>query len=196
MATAGTLIDWLGKGIGLSDTPKALNDFAAFCEDPEGVIFIPTLSGIRFPYFSPRSKGTILGLSLNTHRSHVARAVFEGIAMRLVDIIEGLEHDTKIKLNSLKTDGGVSQSDILLQSIADLSDLEVYRAPEADMTATGIGYLAGLSVGFWKSQKELEQMYLENKPELFRPNMEETVQHKKRLKWNQALKAILSLNNS
>jgi len=104
VATAGTLIDWLGEGIGLSDTPLALNEYAAKCSDTEGVIFIPTPSGIRFPYFSPRSRATILGLSLNTHRSHVARAVFEGIAMRLVDILEGLEKDTKIPIRSLKTD--------------------------------------------------------------------------------------------
>jgi glycerol kinase len=81
VATAGTLIDWLGQGIGLSDTPKVLNEYTAQCDDTEGVIFIPTPSGIRFPYFSPKTKASIQGFSLKTHRKHVARAVFEGIAL-------------------------------------------------------------------------------------------------------------------
>jgi glycerol kinase len=193
VATAGTLIDWLGEGIGLSDTPKILNEFAAKCDDTEGVIFIPTPSGIRFPYFSAHSRATIMGLSLDTHRAHVARAVFEGIAMRIVDILEGVEQDTKIVIKSLKTDGGVSQSDILLQLLADFSNLEVQRAPEADMTATGIAYLAGLSVGFWKDQDELSQLYLRSEPTIFTPNLDSGKREEKRNKWKKALQALLSI---
>ncbi len=194
VATAGTLIDWLGQGIGLSDTPKVLNEYAAKCEDTEGVIFIPTPSGIRFPYFSPNARGTILGLSLNTHRSHVARAVFEGIALRLVDILEGLEKDTKISIRSLRADGGVSKSNILLQCLADLADLEVIRAPEPDMTATGAAYLAGLSVGFWQDQNELQELYSNMEPITFRPTMDSQKRQEKILRWKRALKAVLEID--
>ncbi|MHA1948166.1 MAG: glycerol kinase 5 [Candidatus Hodarchaeales archaeon] len=193
VATAGTLIDWLGGGIGLSDTPAILNEFAAKCEDTEGVIFIPTPSGIRFPYFSPQSRASIIGLSLNTHRSHVARAVFEGIAMRLVDILEGLEKDTKIPIRSLKTDGGVSQSDILLQCIADFANLDVLRASEADMTATGIAFLAGLGANFWKDQEELIHIYFNTNPDTFKPKLSQENRAIKRKKWITALNAILRI---
>lgn len=193
VATAGTLINWLGQGIGLSDTPKILNEYAAKCDDTEGVIFIPTPSGIRFPYFSPSVRGTILGLSLSTHRSHVARAVFEGIALRLVDILEGLEQDTKITIRSLKADGGVSKSDIMLQCLADFADLEVKRAPEPDMTATGAAYLAGLSVNFWQDIDELKQIYSSMNPTAFQPEMDNQKRQEKILRWKRALKAILTI---
>ncbi len=193
VATAGTLIDWLGGGIGLSDTPSTLNEFAAKCSDTEGVIFIPTPSGIRFPYFSPQSRASILGLSLNTHRSHVARAVFEGIAMRLVDILDGMEKDTKIPIRSLKTDGGVSQSDILLQCIADFANLEVLRASEADMTATGIAFLAGLGANFWKDQEELIHIYFNTNPDTFKPKLSDENRAIKRKKWITALNAVLTI---
>jgi glycerol kinase len=193
VATAGTLIDWLGGGIGLSDTPAALNEFAAQCTDTEGVIFIPTPSGIRFPYFSPKSKASILGLSLNSHRAHVARAVFEGIAMRIVDILEGLEKDTKIPIKSIKTDGGVSQSDILLQIIADFADLDVIRASEADMTATGIAFLAGLGINFWKDKEELIHLYFNTNPKIFKPKLGEQERISKRKKWVSALNAVLKI---
>jgi glycerol kinase len=192
VATAGTLIDWLGSGIGLSDTPTALNEFAAQCDNTEGVIFIPTPMGIRYPYFNARVKASIMGLSLNTHRRHVARAVFEGLANRIIDIIEGIEADTKVKIKSLKVDGGVSKSDILLQIIADLSDITVERAPEADMTATGAAYLAGLGVGFWKDQAELRTM-AQNYTR-FTPNSTPEYRKDKRNKWKKALNAVLKVN--
>lgn len=194
VATAGILIDWLGQGIGLSDTPQVLNEYAAKCDDTEGVIFIPTPSGIRFPYFSPNARGTILGFSLSTHRSHVARAVFEGIALRLVDILEGLENDTKITVRSLKADGGVSKSDIMLQCLADFANLEVKRAPEPDMTATGVAYIAGLSVNFWQDTDELKIIYSSMNPKTFLPQMDFRKRIQKIKKWKRALRAILAIN--
>ena len=64
--TVGTLIDWLGDGIGVSDTPKVLDELAEQCDDTEGVVFVPSPEGISFPYFNSRAKASILGLSLST----------------------------------------------------------------------------------------------------------------------------------
>ncbi len=191
VATAGTLIDWLGQGIGLSDTPATLNEFAAQCDDTEGVIFLPTPTGIRFPYFNPRVKGSIIGLSLSTHRRHVARAVLEGIALRMLDIVRGMEKDTHIGIKSIRVDGGVSRSDILLQCLADFADLPVYRSPEADMTATGAAYLAGLSVGFWEDFTELKS--LEKGYSTFTPSISEEKRRQKFDLWHRAVRAVLSV---
>ncbi len=191
VATAGTLIDWLGQGIGLSDTPAALNDFASQCTDTEGVIFVPTHSGLRFPYFNPRARGTIFGLSLATHRRHVARAVFEGIALRLYDIISGMETDTKTPIRSLKVDGGVSRSDILLQCLADFADLEVRRAPEPDMSGTGAAYLAGLSCGFWRDKDELRS--LQKGYTVFSPRIPRERREAKLAQWRKAIRAVIEV---
>jgi glycerol kinase len=191
VATAGKLIDWLGEGIGLSDTPAVLNDYAAQCEDTDGVIFVPTPAGIRFPYFNPRAKGTILGLSLTTHKRHVARAVLEGIAHRIVDILEGIRADTGIPVVRVKVDGGVSQSDILLQMIADFSGYEVERSSEVEMSARGTGLLAGLGAGIWSSTEELRELtgeYTRFEP---RSNAEERRRAARR--WHRAVKAVLKV---
>jgi glycerol kinase len=189
--TAGTLIDWLGEGLGLSDTPQVLNELASRTEDTEGVIVIPTPLGVTFPYFEPRLRGSILGLSLSTKRRHVGRAVLEGIALRLIDIIEGIEEDTKIKVKDMKVDGGVSKSDIILQILADLADVTVKRAPESDMTSTGAAYIAGLAVGFWKDQKELmsfQKGYTE-----FTPKMDPAKRDMKIKRWKKAVQAIIDI---
>ncbi len=191
VATAGRLIDWLGHGIGLSDTPKVLNDFAAQTEDTNGVVFVPTPAGIRFPYFNPKARGTIFGLSLTTHRRHVARAVLEGIAHRIVDILEGITKDTHQKIIRVKVDGGVSQSDILLQLISDLSGYEVERAPEVDMTAVGAGYLAGLSAGVWTSFAELRGL---GEPyRVFTPQIGSREREERAKRWRKAVRTVVRM---
>jgi glycerol kinase len=191
VATAGTLIDWLGEGIGLSDTPQELNKLAAECTDTDGVVFVPTNSGMRFPNFNPDARGCIFGLSLSTHKRNVARAVLEGIALSLYDVIHGMRADTKLPITSLKVDGGVSKSDILLQCLADFANVTVHRAPEADMTATGIAYLAGLSVGIWKDFNELNQ--IEQNYQKFTPQMASGQRDRKLQDWRKAVNAVLSV---
>lgn len=190
VATAGTLVDWLGQGLGLSDTPLVLNELAAQTEDTEGVFFFPTPSGIRFPYYNPKARASILGLSLATSRRHVARAVLEGIALRLHEILDGMQQDTGIRLKSVKVDGGVSQSDILLQCLANFANVTVERAPEADMTATGAAYFAGLSVGFWKDISELPKMPGYS---IFEPAMDANIRAKKVKEWRRALQHVLKI---
>lgn len=191
VATAGRLIDWLGHGIGLSDTPKVLNDFAAQTEDTNGVVFVPTPAGIRFPYFNPKARGTIFGLSLSTHRRHVARAVLEGIAHRIVDILEGITKDTHQRIVRVKVDGGVSQSDILLQLISDLSGYEVERAPEVDMTAVGAGFLAGLAAGVWSSFDELRGL---GEPyRIFTPQITLREREERSKRWHKAVRTVVKM---
>ena len=192
VATAGRLIDWLGQGIGLSDTPKVLNELAAECNDSEGVVFVPTPSGIRFPFFKPTAKASIFGLSLTTHRSHVARAVLQGISMRLVDILDGIEKDTGIKVTGIKTDGGVSRSDLLLQCIADLSNYAVERSEEHEIAATGAAYIAGMSVGIWNNFEEIVKLNREYN--FFRPKMDSAKRIKVKKRWEKALRASLNAN--
>ncbi len=191
VATAGTLIDWLGGGIGLSDTPKVLNELAAECTDTAGVVFVPTNSGMRFPYFNPDARGCVFGLSLSTHKKHVARAVLEGIALSLHEVIRGMEVDTKVPIKSLKVDGGVSKSDILLQCLADFANISVMRAPEPDMTATGIAYLAGLGAGIWKDLDDLKK--IEQKYQTFEPKMAAPDRERKLGEWNKAIRAVLDV---
>ena len=194
VATAGTLIDWLGNGIGLSSSGPELDRYAQKCEDTDGVIVVPTASGIRYPYFNPRTRASIIGLSLSTHRRHVARAVLEGISFRLLDIIKGMQKDTKTDIKSIKVDGGVSNSNILLQSLSNFADITVCRAPESDMSATGAAYMAGLSSGFWRNKEEL--LSLQKGYKNFEPSISSEHRISKINKWNRAIHHLMKINNS
>jgi glycerol kinase len=152
------------------------------------VVFVPTPAGMRFPYFDFKCRAAIFGLSLTTHRKHVARAVLEGLALRVYDIIKGIEQDTKTSIKSIKVDGGVSKSDIQLQAMADFADITVKRAPEADMTATGAAFFAGLGAGFWKDQEELKSLKLGYTE--FIPKMNPDTRKSKLKRWEKAVKAV------
>ena len=192
VATAGTLIDWLGQGIGLSSDGKELDALAAQCKDTEGITVVPTASGIRFPYFNPRTRAAIFGLSLATHRSNVARAVLEGLALRLNDILTGMEKDTKTVIKAVNVDGGVSNSDILIQYLADFSSIPVVRSVEPDMSATGAAYMAGIGCGFWKNENELRS--LKGNAATFTPSMDETTRQTKLKRWNRTIRCLLKLD--
>jgi glycerol kinase len=189
LATAGTFIDWLGRGLGLSGSPQELNDLANQAETTEGVVFVPAPAGIRYPHFDPYARAAVLGISLSTHRKHIARAVLEGIALSLNDIMVGIEEDTGISVRSVRVDGGVSRSDLLLQLLADYANKQIERAPEPDMTGIGAAYLAGLRAGFWDSEAELEAM---RKPaSVYSPAIAPDERTKKIALWHRAVERSL-----
>ncbi len=189
MATAGTLIDWLGKGLGLSQTPDELNELANSVEDTNGVVFVPAPNGLRFPYFDPYARLTVVGVSLSTKRAHVARAVLEGFAFNLTDIITGMAEDTKIPIKMITVDGGVSRSSLLLQMISNLSNTRLERAKELDMTGTGAAFLAGLQTGFWKFE---ELRSLKSVASVYEPKISEEEREKKKIMWEDAVSRSLN----
>jgi glycerol kinase len=189
VATAGTLIDWLGMGMGITNAPKALNDLASECTDSGGVVFIPTPAGIRFPYFNARMRASVLGLSLDTHRRHLARAVLEGLALRMYDILDGIEHDAKVKIRQIRVDGGVSRSDVLMQCLADITNIPVYRSIDFEMTSRGAAYLAGLGIGFWRGLAEVAA--LDRGYDAFTPAMEPGRRSEIIRKWRRAVDSVM-----
>ena len=82
----------------------------------------------------------------------------------------------------------------MLQCLADFANLEVIRAPEPDMTATGAAYLAGLSVGYWQDRNQLQEIYSSLNPKHFYPQMERQKRITKVARWKKALEAILSID--
>ena len=191
VTAVGRLIDWLGPGIGLSEDPLALNAYAGQCDTSRGVIYVPTPSGIRFPHFNAQVRSSIFGLSLSTKRCHVARAVLEGIAFRLTEILMGIEADTRIPITRVKVDGGVSKSDILVQRLADFSGHTIERSHESEVSALGAGYLAGLAADVWENEgavKALPREYDHFSPAIGREEREEQLK-----RWSKAVKAAISM---
>ena len=120
---------------------------------------MPALAGLGAPHWDPAARGAFFGLSLGTTPAHLARAVLEGIAFEVADLVAATAADSGLEPVELRVDGGASASDTLLQFQADISGLEVVRAAQPECTALGAAALAGLAVGFWRDADELAAMY-------------------------------------
>jgi glycerol kinase len=135
----------------------------------EGVYLVPAFVGLGAPHWDQYARGTIVGLTRGSTKAHIARAALEGIALQTVDVLKAMEADAGIRLKELRVDGGASANDLLMQLQADLLNVPVVRPKVAETTALGAAYLAGLAVGFWKSQQDIGRQWQVDKR--FKPAM-------------------------
>ncbi|MCP4962008.1 MAG: hypothetical protein GY925_22410 [Actinomycetia bacterium] len=131
---AGSAVEWLVR-LGLLDTVEHLDEVAALGRD--GVDFLPALAGLGTPRQDPDVRAVFSGLSLSTTAADMVRGVLAGIAARVGEVCEVLGVE-----GELFVDGGLSQSDVLLQMIADVTDLRLLRSIDHETTLTGVARAA------------------------------------------------------
>lgn len=120
-APAGTNIDWLCNDMHLIDTPQESHDVAAQCESTDGVVYVPALLGLGTPRWDYGARGSLFGITRGTSRSHIVRAVLEGIAHRGTDLIEAAETDSGLTTTTVRIDGGMSKNATFVQALANAS---------------------------------------------------------------------------
>jgi glycerol kinase len=125
----------------------------------DGVYFVPALAGLGAPYWEPRARGAILGLTRGTTAAHIARATLEGIAYQVADLLGAVTGDAGVAPADVRADGGASHNDLLLQFQADVLGVPVTRAAQTESTALGAALLAGLAVGLWIDEAETADLW-------------------------------------
>ncbi len=155
VAIAGALVQWLRDNLGLISSSAEVEHLAASVPDNGGVYIVPAFSGLYAPYWQSGARGVIAGLTRFATRAHIARAVLEATAFQTRDVVEAMEADSGIRLDQLRTDGGMVGNDLLMQFQADLLDRAVLRPVMRETTALGAAYAAGLAVGFYRDPADL-----------------------------------------
>jgi glycerol kinase len=139
--TAGSALRWLTE-VGILPSPADLDRVAGTVPDSGGVTFVPALAGLGAPHWAPHAKGQLTGLALATRKGHIARAVAEGIAASVAVLAGAVAADLGRPLTSLRVDGGLTRSRVLLQAQADLLQVPVLVSRTPDATALGVAALA------------------------------------------------------
>ena len=183
----GAAIQWLRDGARLIREADEINTLAASVADNGGVYFVPALSGMGAPYWDQYARGSFFGITRGTSNGHLARAVLEGIAFQVYDIVKAMEADAGQATAQLRVDGGASQSDYLMQVQSDLFAFDIVRPRITETTALGAAYLAGLAVGFWQSTDELRAQWQADK--VFSPQLPPERVQKMLHYWHKAVKA-------
>ncbi len=168
----GAVIQWLRDELGLIRDSADSEYFAAKVNSSGEVYVVPAFAGLGAPYWDMYARGTIVGLTRGSGRNHIIRAALESIAYQTNDLLVAIKDTTDIKINSLMVDGGASKNNLLMQFQSDISNTNIIRSKSAEATALGAAYLAGLAVGFFKSEDELLALKQNEKP--FTPKMSES----------------------
>jgi glycerol kinase len=182
---AGAIVQWLRDGLGIIRSSSEVEALAASVPDTDGVVFVPAFAGLGAPHWDAYARGTIVGMTRGTNKAHIARAALASIAYQTVDILRAMQNDSGIKLQELRVDGGASRNDLLMQFQANVLGVPVVRPVITETTALGAAYLAGLAVGFWRSQDEVAAQW--HRERRFDPDMSDAERNDRLDQWHRAV---------
>ncbi|HWF73415.1 MAG TPA: FGGY family carbohydrate kinase [Solirubrobacteraceae bacterium] len=116
----------------------------------DGVSWVPALSGAMTPEWNARARAGWYGLTAAHGRAHMARALLEGNAMALRDVVEAIAA-SGLALSGLVCVGGGARGDLLLSIRAHVTGLPVCRPLDVETTARGAAMLAAAGAGLHPS---------------------------------------------
>jgi len=154
----GAAVQWVGELLRLTDPGPEVEKLARTVDDTGGVYFVPALTGLGAPHWSESARGLIAGLTRGAGAAHLARAALEAIAYQVRDVFDAMQAEAGALLNTLLADGGASRSDLLMQFQADMLGCPVMRSTSPDVSPLGAAFLAGLAVGIWSDEAEIERL--------------------------------------
>jgi glycerol kinase len=163
IAITGALVQWLRDNLKMIKASPEVEELASSVEDNGGLYIVPAFSGLFAPYWKSNARGVFAGLTRYVNAGHIARATLEATAYQSREVVEAMDADSGVKLESLKVDGGMVGNELLMQFQADLLGVPVIRPQVAETTALGAAYAAGLATGFWNSEDDLRNNWAEDK---------------------------------
>ncbi|QTD38659.1 glycerol kinase GlpK [Polaribacter batillariae] len=185
---AGAAVQWLRDGLKIIRNSSEVESLANSVEDSDGVYFVPSFAGLGAPHWNQKAQGTMFGLTRGTTDAHIARATLDAIAYQSMDILKAMEADAKITIKELRVDGGATVNNTLMQFQSDVLNTKTVRPKVIETTAMGAAFLAGLAVGFWKSEEEIQEIWQIH--ETFKPSKKRKKIEKNIKGWYKAIAAL------
>jgi glycerol kinase len=190
---AGSAVQWLRDGLGIIKQAAETGPLAAKSDPAQSVYLVPAFVGLGAPYWNPRVRGALFGLTRNTGPAELAHAALESVCYQTFDLWAAMRADwpeAKAANIVLRVDGGMTVSDWTMQRLADLLDAPVDRPVIQETTALGAVYLAGLEAGVYpEPEKFADNWRLEHR---FKPNMSAATRERKLKGWARAVKGVLA----
>lgn len=181
----GAAIQWLRDELDILERASDSEAMATAVEDSAGVYMVPAFVGLGAPYWDPYARGSIFGLTRGANKNHLVRATLESLAYQCGDLLDAMTSDLGKELSALRVDGGACANNFLMQFQADILNRQVLRPQCIETTSLGAAYLAGLAVGYWKSQKDVLENWQIDKT--FTPAMTEKKRKELLTGWHKAV---------
>ena len=147
MLSAAGSLQWLHDVVA-PDTPfeQLVAEAERWPPGVDGLLFAPYLAGERTPYADPDARGAFVGLELRHDRGALVRAVLEGVAFGLRDILE-LLRELGVEASSARVSGGGSRSALWRSIVASVLDVPLASAVPSEGSAFGAALLGGVAGG-------------------------------------------------
>jgi xylulokinase len=143
---SGGAVRWAASLLSIS-SDEAFSALAAAAPAAcDGLTFIPALTGATAPKWIAAARGSFIGLSTSHQPAHLARAVLEGTAFAMRDVVDRLDA-LGVPTGRLRLMGGGARSDVWCQIRADVSGRPADVLAEGDASAIGAGLLAAVAAG-------------------------------------------------
>ena len=138
---AGAALQWLKDQLDLFVNSSDTQDLAMSVESSEGVVFIPTFSGLGTPHWNPNVRAAILGLTRGTSKAHIIRGALESVAFQANDLIVGLDRCQGYSLKALQIDGGMANNSFFTYFLSSILQMPITVPQLSDITAYGAAKL-------------------------------------------------------
>ncbi|KAH7176619.1 hypothetical protein EDB81DRAFT_44553 [Dactylonectria macrodidyma] len=186
IAVAGSGVKFLQNNLSIIKESAEVDAVAKTVPDNGGVVFVTAFSGLFAPYWIDDAKGTLFGITQHTEKGHIVRATLEATCHQTAAILDAMAADSGHALEKLAVDGGMSNSDLCMQTQADLSGIPVDRPAMRETTALGAAIAAGLATGVWNELEELKEVNSKGR-KVFKPQLELGQRKRMRKRWERAV---------
>lgn len=187
---AGAAMQWLRDGIKLIKHAEDSEELARQTGEACGVYLVPAFTGLGAPYWDPKARGAIFGLTRDTGIKEIVTAGLQAVCYQTRDLLEAMAQDGAAAPSALRVDGGMVVNNWLMQFLADILGVPVERPQINETTALGAAYLAGLQAGVYRDLDEIAGHW--QCQHRYQPNMAETVRAELYAGWLNAVSRVRS----
>lgn len=139
---AGSSVKWLRDKLMVIKTSKESEDLAR--KSKKRVYFVPAFVGLGAPYWDTDVRGSMFGITEDTTKHDIIKATLDAIAFQVKDVVDVMIKESKTPLERVYIDGGASDNNYLMQFQSNLLRCPLVKPKETEITALGVGFLAGL----------------------------------------------------
>lgn len=140
---------------------------AAVPPGSDGLVFLPYLYGERAPVWDASAKGVFMGIHARHTKAHFLRAIFEGIAFSLLQILDAMEENGE-KIDTVYASGGFIESTLWLRIVTDILQKKIKLSRVADASAMGAIFMGMRAMGLlneWNDTRKFIQEDEELRPD-------------------------------
>jgi xylulokinase len=167
--SGGNLRWWRDQFLAGMDYDAITATAADVAPGAEGLVFLPCMQGAMAPEWNGGARGVFYGLTLAHTRAHLTRALLEGSAFALRDILLAMR-DAGLDVRRLTIVGGGAKGALWRQIKADVTGLPVRVPSSVETTATGAAVLAAVGSGVCRTVAEAVKTFVSYRPDEHEPD--------------------------